>query len=151
MISGCKKEVLSLSPSFDSDPIHKDYEQKIKEFEKDHQEIKKSVDEAKSRIAEVDFSPKIAELIKSEIYTQEKYLRLIEQEVAFLKVSDNLRKKRYSDEELTQKDVDADYEEYLLQQKSNPKKYVWRLRPGLVLPPKQESTPKKEEEKKSSH
>ncbi len=164
-VCGCKKEVLSLAPSFDSDKIHKDYSAKIKEFESEHAEIKKSIDEANSRIQEVDFSPKVAELIKSEIYTQEKYLRIIEQEIAFLKIEDNNRKTEYSTKELTQDGVDKEYEEYLLSEKANPRKFIWRLRPGLVLPPKEvdgtkktdshkkdeKHSDKKPEEHKSTH
>lgn len=146
----CKKEVALSGPNFSKDPIHLDYSKKIKEFESEYADIKKGIDEARERINDSSFAPKLAELIKNEIFSQEKYLRLIEQEISFLKMKDNDRSKYYvtNSKDLSSERIKKDYEDYLLAETANPKKYIWRLRPGLVLPPqdkpKEPSKPKKE-------
>jgi hypothetical protein len=149
-ISACKKEVVLSGPSFDKDPIHLDYAKKIKEFEGEYADIKRGIDDARDRISDSSFTPKLVELIKNEIFTQEKYLRLIEQEISFLKIKDNERSIYYSGHEktLSSEQIKKDHEDYLLSETANPKKYIWRMRPGLVLPPqstpKESSKPKKE-------
>ena len=132
-----------MRPSFGSDKIHADYTKKLIEFQKEYEDIQKGVQIAKDRINDSSFTPKVAELIKSEIFIQEKYLRVIQQEIDFLKIKDNERSKYYVEhsEVLTSEIVNKDYEDYLIREKANPKKYIWRLRPGLVLP---ESTKKAE-------
>lgn len=149
-ISACKKEVVLTRPSFSNDPIHLDYSSKIKDFEAEYADIKKGIDDARERINDSSFTPKLVELIKNEIFTQEKYLRLIEQEVSYLKMKDNDRSKYYSENSntLTAEQVKKDHEDYLLSEKANPRKYTWRLRPGLILPPadKPKEAPKAKKE-----
>ncbi len=147
LASACKKEVTLLRPSFGSDSIHQDYKKKLTEFQKEYDDIKAGIQIAKDRINDSSFTPKVAELIKSEIFIQEKYLRIIEQEINYLKIKDNERSKYYVEhsEALTAEIVKKDYEDYLVREKANPKKYIWRLRPGLVLP----ENPKKASPKKS--
>ncbi len=145
-ITACKKEVTLLRPSFGSDSIHMDYTKKLTEFQKEYDDIQKGIQTAKERINDSSFAPKVAELIKSEIFIQEKYLRIIEQEINFLKIKDNERSKYYVEHSdiLTSEIVKKDYEDYLVREKANPKKYTWRLRPGLVLPEDTKKTaPKK--------
>ncbi|MBY0383600.1 hypothetical protein K2X05_00445 [bacterium] len=138
-ISACKKEVVLSGPSFSKDPIHLDYSKKIKDFESEYADIKKGIDDARERINDSSFAPKLAELIKNEIFVQEKYLRLIEQEISFLKMKDNDRSKYYAEnaKALTAEQVKKDHEDYLLAEKATPRKYTWRLRPGLILPPQE--------------
>lgn len=147
-VSACKKEVTLLRPSFSSDLIHVDYTKKITEFQKEHDDIQKGIQIAKDRINDSSFTPKVAELIKSEIFIQEKYLRIIQQEIDFLKIKDNERSKYYVEhsEVLTAEIVKKDYEDYLVREKANPKKYLWRLRPGLVLPEETKKAPPKKSE-----
>lgn len=146
IVSACKKEVVLSRPSFNKDLIHLDYAKKINEFQKEHDDIQKGISDAKNRINDSSFTPKVAEIIKSEIFIQEKYLRIIEQEINYLKIKDNERSKYYLENEstLTEEIVKKDHEDYLIQEKANPKKYIWRLRPGLVLP----ESPKKAETNK---
>ncbi len=136
-IVSCKKEVALTRPSFSSDPIHLDYANKIKDFEDEYSQIKNGIEEAKLRINDSSFTPKLAELIKNEIFIQEKYLRLIDQEISYLKMKDNDRSKYYLDhsESLNAEAIKKDYKDYLLAQKVNPKSYIWRKRAGLILPP----------------
>jgi hypothetical protein len=148
LVSACKKEVTLLRPSIGSDQIHLDYAKKITEFQKEYEDIQKGIQIAKDRINDSSFTPKVAELIKSEIFIQEKYLRIIQQEIDFLKIKDNERAKYYveNSEVLTSEIIKKDYEDYLVREKANPKKYIWRLRPGLVLPERtKKAEPKKKE------
>lgn len=148
-VVSCKKEGILLRPSFSDDPIHIAYSKQIKGFEDEYSQIKKGIDDAKERINDSSFTPKLAELIKNEIFNQQKYLRLIEQEIAYLKLMDNDRSKYYleNSETLTKEIIKKDHEDYLLSQTVNPKTYIWRKRPGLVLPPieKPKEAEKKEE------
>lgn len=124
-------------PSFSDDKIHLEYSNNIKEFESEYSDIKKGIEDAQSRINDSSFTPKLAEIIKNEIFVQEKYLRLISQEISFLKIKDNERALYYEKnrENLTDELVKNEYEAFKLAQKANPKKYIWRMRPGLILPP----------------
>ncbi len=147
-VSACNKEVTLLRPSFGSDSIHQDYKKNLAEFQKEYDDIKAGIQTAKDRINDSSFTPKVAELIKSEIFIQEKYLRIIEQEINYLKIKDNERSKYYAErsDTLTAAIVKKDYEDYLVREKANPKKYIWRLRPGLVLPEDtKKAVPKKSE------
>jgi hypothetical protein len=139
-------DLLSSPPAFASDPIHLDYEKKIKELEKEYDDIKKSIDDARERIADLDFTPKVADLIKSELFTQEKYLTLIDQEISYFKLKDLGRKKYYSENSANLKAdmIAQDLKNYQLSEKANPKKYIWRTRPPFALPPKEN---KKQNEK----
>lgn len=150
-IFACKKEVILSKPSFSSDPIHKEYEKSIKEMEKEKETIQKSIDEANERINDNSFNPKLADLIKNEIFVQEKHIRLIEQEIAYLRLKDNDRSIFYAknQETLTEESINKDFEDYKVSEVANTKKYVWRLRPALVLP-KDESKKTEEKDKKSA-
>jgi hypothetical protein len=149
------KNLISSTPTFESDPIHIDYQNKIKEFEKEYDSIKKAIEDARVRIADLDFTPKVADLIKSELFTQEKYLTLIDQEISYYKLKDIQRNKYYSksDKSLTQKMIEDDYKKYQLSEKANPPKYVWRSRPPFTLPPKEtkKENPPKEEVEQPKH
>lgn len=137
-----------MRPSFGSDLIHVEYAKKITDFQKEYDDIQKGIQIAKDRINDSSFTPKVAELIKSEIFIQEKYLRIIQQEIDFLKIKDNERSKYYVEHSdiLTAEIVKKDYEDYLVREKANPKKYIWRLRPGLVLPEETKKAPPKKSE-----
>ncbi len=132
----CKKDVMISRPSFNSDAIHKDYKKKIEDFQKEYDDIKKGILDAKDRINDSSFTPKVAELIKNEIFIQEKYLISIDQEINFLRILDNARSKYYSinSETITAETIKKDHDDYLIAEKANPRKYIWRMRPGLVLP-----------------
>jgi hypothetical protein len=146
-VSACKKEAKLVRASFGSDLIHMDYNKKLTEFQKEYQDIENSIQAARDRINDSSFTPKVNELIKNEIFIQEKFLSIIQQEIDFLKIKDNERAKHYATnpELLTTEKAKQDYEDYLLREKANPKKYTWRLRPRLVLP----EDPKKAAPKKS--
>ncbi len=137
ILCACEKKNLLSGPSFTSDKIHLEYSTNIKTFEDEYSDIKKGIDDAQSRINDSSFTPKLAEIIKNEIFVQEKYLRLISQEISVLKLRDNERSKYYeqNSETLTNDQVKQDYESFKLSEKANPRKYIWRMRPGLILPP----------------
>jgi hypothetical protein len=151
IISGCKKDAVLSRPSFKKDPIHLDYEKKVSSFQKEYDDIAKGISDAKERINDSSFAPKMAELIKNEIFVQEKYLRIIDQEISYLRIMDNERSKYYLEnaETLTEEKIKKDHEAYLIQEKANPKKYIWRMRPGLVLPDDPKAKKKKEEHKEA--
>lgn len=144
-----KKEIEPVS--FEKDQIYLYQIKEIKELESDYDKIKKSVEDARERIKDTDIPPKIVNLVKAELFTQEKYMRLIEQKIALNKIEINDRKKHYIEVTnlIPEKELQIEYEEYLLSKKTNPPIYVWRDRPGISLPAKDIAAGKKADEAKA--